>query len=161
AGLCVALPALFIGLGQAAPLSGEESLHGTRAGSSILLALMYQIVHGGDLASAASATIRLTPVAYAGWIGLVVTALNLLPVGQLAGGHIAYGLFGRRYARASNEPPGRAGGFTVAGPSKGPYRDGERTSAPFDAHPYLRGPFTRSGCLSDASMGQHHEEPTA
>jgi membrane-associated protease RseP (regulator of RpoE activity) len=100
AGVCVALPALFIGLGQAAPLSGEESLHGTRAGSSILLALMYQIVHGGDLASAASATIRLTPVAYAGWIGLVVTALNLLPVGQLDGGHIAYGLFGRRYARA-------------------------------------------------------------
>jgi hypothetical protein len=100
AGLCVALPALFIGLGQAAPLSGGDILHGTRAGSSILLALMYQIVHGGDLASAASATIRLTPVAYAGWIGLVVTALNLLPVGQLDGGHIAYGLFGRQYARA-------------------------------------------------------------
>ncbi len=100
AGLFVALPALFIGLGQVAPLSGEESLHGTRAGSSILLALMYQLVHGGDLAMAASATIRLTPVAYAGWIGLVVTALNLLPVGQLDGGHIAYGLFGRRYARA-------------------------------------------------------------
>jgi membrane-associated protease RseP (regulator of RpoE activity) len=100
AGLCVALPALYIGLGQAAPLSSAESLHGTRAGSSILLALMYQMVYGGDLASAASATIRLTPVAYAGWIGLVVTALNLLPVGQLDGGHIAYGLFGRRYARA-------------------------------------------------------------
>jgi membrane-associated protease RseP (regulator of RpoE activity) len=100
AGLCVALPALFIGLGQAMPLSSEESLHGTRAGSSILLALMYQMVHGGDLASAASATIRLTPIAYAGWIGLVVTALNLLPVGQLDGGHIAYSLFGRRYARA-------------------------------------------------------------
>jgi Zn-dependent protease len=100
AGLCVALPALFIGLGQAAPLTGEASLHGTRAGSSILLALMYQMVHGGDLASAASASIRLTPVAFAGWIGLVVTALNLLPVGQLDGGHIAYSLFGRRYARA-------------------------------------------------------------
>jgi membrane-associated protease RseP (regulator of RpoE activity) len=100
AGLCVALPALLVGLGQAASLSGEEALHGTRAGSSILLALMYHVVHGGDLASAASATIRLTPVAFAGWIGLVVTALNLLPVGQLDGGHIAYGLFGRRYARA-------------------------------------------------------------
>jgi len=100
AGLLVALPALYVGLGQAAPLTGAEHLNGTRAGSSILLALMYQLVHGGDLATAASSTIRLTPVAFAGWIGLVVTALNLLPVGQLDGGHIAYGLFGRRYARA-------------------------------------------------------------
>jgi membrane-associated protease RseP (regulator of RpoE activity) len=100
AGLCVALPALLVGLRQAAPLSAADSLHGTRAGSSMLLALMYHLVHGGDLAAAASATIRLTPVAFAGWIGLVVTALNLLPVGQLDGGHIAYGLFGRQYARA-------------------------------------------------------------
>jgi membrane-associated protease RseP (regulator of RpoE activity) len=100
AGLCVALPALFLGLSQAEPLGAGETLHGTRAGTSILLALMYQLAHGGDLASVAGATIRLTPVAFAGWIGLVVTALNLLPVGQLDGGHILYGLFGRRYARA-------------------------------------------------------------
>lgn len=100
AGLFIAIPALFVGLSQAEPLQVEESLRGTRAGTSILLTLMYQLVHGGDLAAAASATIRLTPIAFAGWIGLVVTALNLLPVGQLDGGHIAYGLFGRRYARA-------------------------------------------------------------
>jgi membrane-associated protease RseP (regulator of RpoE activity) len=100
AGLFIAIPALFVGLGQAAPLGAEETLHGTRAGTSILLALMYQLVHGGDLAAAAAATIRLTPIAFAGWIGLVVTALNLLPVGQLDGGHIAYALFGRRYAFA-------------------------------------------------------------
>ena len=100
AGLFIAIPALFVGLSQAEPLSAEEALSGTRAGTSILLTLMYQLVHGGDLTTAAAATIRLTPIAFAGWIGLVVTALNLLPVGQLDGGHIAYGLFGRRYARA-------------------------------------------------------------
>jgi hypothetical protein len=100
AGLVVALPALYFGLTDAAPLEAAESMHGTRAGSSILLALMYQLAHGGDLATVGATSIRLTPVAFAGWIGLIVTALNLLPVGQLDGGHIAYGLFGRRYARA-------------------------------------------------------------
>jgi membrane-associated protease RseP (regulator of RpoE activity) len=100
AGLFIAIPALFVGLAQSAPLGADETLNGTRAGTSILLALMYQLVQGGDLATAAAATIRLTPIAFAGWIGLVVTALNLLPVGQLDGGHIAYALFGRRYARA-------------------------------------------------------------
>ena len=70
---------------------------GMQTGSSFLLALMYQLVHGGEFGTA---TVKLSPVAYAGWIRLFVTALNLMPVGQLDGRHIAYGLFGRRYARA-------------------------------------------------------------
>ena len=98
AGLAVALPALYFGLQDAeAVQDGRQG--GIHAGASTLLTVLYQVANGGSVSDAAAAMIRLSPLALAGWIGVMVTALNLLPVGQLDGGHIAYALFGRRHAR--------------------------------------------------------------
>jgi membrane-associated protease RseP (regulator of RpoE activity) len=96
AGLVIALPALYFGLRGTLPLPESAQATGVHANSSMLLALVYQLANGGELGTA---VIRLSPVAFAGWIGLFITALNLMPVGQLDGGHIAYGLFGQRRAR--------------------------------------------------------------
>lgn len=98
AGLVVAIPALLIGLRTSTVIASDTSaaplMMGTSAGSSILFALLAKLSLGSALEY--GHILRLSPLAFAGWLGLIVTALNLLPIGQLDGGHMAYAMFGRR-----------------------------------------------------------------
>jgi len=97
AGLVVAVPALLIGLRDSTvitPAGVGEVVRGTSVGSSLLFALLAKLSLGGSLE--AGHIVRLSPLAFAGWLGLFITALNLLPIGQLDGGHIARAMFGSR-----------------------------------------------------------------
>lgn len=90
AGLVAAVVALLVGL----PGSVTGTAHGMAPSSSLLFAGIYRIVTG----AVPTGPVQLGAVAFAGWLGLVVTALNLIPVGQLDGGHIAYALLGHQGA---------------------------------------------------------------
>ena len=126
AGLVVALPVLFYGLSisQLGPIDRPPAgLSGLLEGNSIFYLLSKYIVFGkllpeplstGGLSTAmywvkyfltghpipyGGLDVQLHSVALAGWAGLLVTALNLMPLGTLDGGHVAYGLFGEKARR--------------------------------------------------------------
>lgn len=92
AGLVLAIPAVIVGL-QLSTVASDEKTGGIALGSSLLLSFLSQITLGLP----DDANIVMHPIGFAGWIGLLVTAMNLLPVGQLDGGHVIYALFGERY----------------------------------------------------------------
>lgn len=97
-GFAVALVAFGIGLHhsevvETGPLARRGDVW--QFGDSIIVSLMTRLVKGRLIEGQ---DIWLSPVAYAGWVGLLVTAFNLMPVGQLDGGHIVYALAGRRHS---------------------------------------------------------------
>jgi membrane-associated protease RseP (regulator of RpoE activity) len=102
AGLALAVPLLFIGLTSsevAVPPPGVPLL---LEGNSILYLAAKWLVFGEILPNPATGRdVFMNSVTFAAWIGLLVTALNLLPVGQLDGGHTVFALFGRK-ARYAN-----------------------------------------------------------
>lgn len=61
-------------------------------GAPLLVKMMYSWMHGP---LPANQFIQYHPLAFAGWVGLLVTSINLVPIGQLDGGHILFGMFPR------------------------------------------------------------------
>ncbi|MBL1178519.1 MAG: site-2 protease family protein [Pantanalinema sp. GBBB05] len=98
-GFFVALPLLIWGLAhsEVVALVQKPDLFNFQALSpkfSLLLTLLSKITLGSALT--AETGIKVHPVAVAGCLGMVVTAFNLMPVGQLDGGHIVHAMFGQR-----------------------------------------------------------------
>jgi membrane-associated protease RseP (regulator of RpoE activity) len=99
AGFIVTLPVLFWGLAHSSvvPISDTSSLLNFQSfnpRSFFLLTVLSKCALGSQLVP--EMAIKLHPIAIAGYIGLIVTALNLMPVGQLDGGHIVHAMFGQR-----------------------------------------------------------------
>lgn len=98
-GLAFAIPLTVVGLKLSQVIStsslGEGALY---FGNSILYLALSRLVLGS---LAEGYDVLLHPLAYAGWIGFFVTSINLLPLGQLDGGHISYSLFGGAHRKVA------------------------------------------------------------
>lgn len=95
-GLVFAVPLLFIGLAHA-QVGPPPAVIYTQEGDSLLYAFAKLLTFGQLLPNnGVDVMIDSSQLAWAGWTGLLVSALNLIPIGQLDGGHIIYALFGER-----------------------------------------------------------------
>jgi hypothetical protein len=97
AGFVFLLPALAIGLAFSKVIPGIAHQGVIQFGTPLLQRLLQLAIFPG----VASGDIYLHPIARAAWIGILATALNLLPIGQLDGGHILYALAGDRHKMVS------------------------------------------------------------
>lgn len=97
AGFVVALAACAIGLTRSHVVAGDY-FYGPpiELGTPLLFHAIAELTLP---AVAPGQHVLLHPIAFAGWVGLFITAFNLFPIGQLDGGHITYALFGRWHQR--------------------------------------------------------------
>lgn len=93
AGLVFAIPIAWWGLHDSTVMTIDPSQGAVIFGDPLILKWMYEARHG---VLANNQEVVLNPLLFAGWVGIFITALNLMPIGQLDGGHILYTLIGRK-----------------------------------------------------------------
>lgn len=98
AGFITALPFVVAGIALSEPVAALPETGYVLFGDPLLFKALSHLLHaqvatGGDM--------FIHPTGFAGWVGLLLTALNLLPFGQLDGGHITYAMFGALHRRAA------------------------------------------------------------
>lgn len=98
AGFILSVAATIVGLSYSSVVPAAAAKSALGLGDSILFSLLSRLILGTP---PDSYDILLHPVAFAGWIGLFVTSLNLIPVGQLDGGHIAFAFLDRWHRAVS------------------------------------------------------------
>ncbi len=98
AGFIVSVFACIIGLSMSKVVSLQQMEAGLSLGNSLLFSFLSWLTLG---VTPDEYDILLHQVAFAGWIGFFITSLNLLPIGQLDGGHISFAIFGERHRHIS------------------------------------------------------------
>jgi membrane-associated protease RseP (regulator of RpoE activity) len=98
AGFVVALPVLWLGIRQSTIHHAVASSQGLFLGEPLLFGWIARLVHG---TMGEDQTLLVGHLGLAAWFGLLVTALNLMPIGQLDGGHVTYALLRGRAHRIS------------------------------------------------------------
>lgn len=93
AGFVVLVPVLVFAIGASTVVRLPENFQGVEFGEPLLFRMVASLFFGEI---PANHSIDLHPAGWAAWFGMLATALNLAPIGQLDGGHISYGVFGRR-----------------------------------------------------------------
>ena len=98
AGFVFLVPALLIGIAYSKVIPGVNAQGDLAFGAPLL----ERAVHGALFPGVAASDIYLHPIGRAAWVGMLATALNLLPIGQLDGGHLLYSFAGAKHKLLTN-----------------------------------------------------------